>query len=150
MSSPSAKLPIVARSLLGLVFVVFGLNGFLNFIPQPAHPGAAGAFLGALAATGYMFPLLKATEILAGALILSGRFVPLGLVILAPVLVNITAFHLALDTSGVGMVVVLLALEGYLAWVHRAAYAPMFRVPSAPVGVGASTSESAPREAHTV
>ena len=123
----SAKLPIVARILFGLVFFVFGLNGFLHFLPQPEHPGPAGAFLGALFATGYMFPLIKGTEVVAGALLLSGRFVPFALTLLAPIVVNIAAFHLILDPSGAVMAVVLLALEGYLAWAHRAAFAPLFQ-----------------------
>jgi putative oxidoreductase len=126
----SAKIPAVARVLLGFVFVLFGLNGFLRFLPLPPHPGAAGAFLGALAATGYMFPLVKTTEVLAGALLLSGRLVPLALVLLAPVLVNIGLFHFVLEPRSSAMVVVLLALEGYLAWTHRASYAPLFRAPA--------------------
>ena len=127
----STKLPAtIARILLGLVFFVFGLNGFLQFLPMGEHPGPAGAFLGALAATGYMFPLIKGTEVVTGLLLLSGRFVPLALTLLAPVLVNIAAFHFALDPKGAGLVVVLLALEGYLAWVNRAAFAPLFRATS--------------------
>ncbi len=136
----TSKLPPVARVLLGLVFVVFGLNGFFRFLPMPPHPGAAGAFLGALAATGYMFPLLKTTEVLAGVLLLSGRLVPFALTLLAPVLVNIAAFHFVLEPQSSAMVVVLLALEAYLAWTHRAAYAPLFQTapvsPARPVTAG--------------
>ena len=72
---------------------MFGLNGFLNFIPQPPMSGPPANFVGALAATGYLLPLLKDTEVAAGALLLSNRFVPLALLILAPVVVNIVAFH---------------------------------------------------------
>lgn len=128
----AAKLPTVARILFGLVFFVFGLNGFLNFIPHGETTPAAGAFAGALAATGYMFPLLKGTEVIAGALLLSGRFVPFALTLLAPIVVNIAAFHFVLDPKGAGMGVVLIALEAYLAWVHRAAYAPLFQTKAAP------------------
>ena len=74
MSLKSSKLPIVARVLLGAVFLVFGLNGFLHFLPQPPAPPRAMAFAGALAATGYFFPLLKATEVVAGALLLLGLY----------------------------------------------------------------------------
>ncbi|MCA9648312.1 MAG: DoxX family protein [Myxococcales bacterium] len=116
------KLPVVARTLLGLVVFVFGLNGFLGFIPQPPLSEDAGAFMGALAATGYMFPLIKGTEVVAGLLLLSGRFVPLALVLLAPVLVNITLFHVVLAPVNMGLVVVLLALELYLAWGYRDAF----------------------------
>lgn len=114
-------LPTVARVLLGLVFFVFGLNGFFHFLPQPALPAAAMPFIGGLAGAGYFFPLLKATEVIGGLLLLSNRFVPLALTILAPIVVNIAAFHLFLEPS-VGMVTFLLAAEIYLAWVHRAAF----------------------------
>jgi hypothetical protein len=80
-----------------------------------------------------MFPFIKGTEVVAGLLLLSGRFVPLALTILAPVLLNIALFHFVLDPKGAGMVVVLLALEIYLAWTNRAAYAPLLRAtPSTP------------------
>ena len=127
MNSFSKWLPTGARLLLGLVFTVFGLNGFFHFIPNPPHPGPAGVFLGALAATGYMFPLIKSVEVAGGVLLLSGRFVPLALTLLAPVIVNIAAFHLALDPAGAPVALVIVALEAYLAWSYREAFAPMLR-----------------------
>lgn len=123
--SIQSKIPTVARVLLGLVFLVFGLNGFLQFMPQPPMPEKAGAFLGGLAASGYLFPLLKSVEVAAGALLLSNRFVPLALALLAPVLVNIVAFHVVLAPGGLGIALVLLGLELYLAWAYRDAYKPM-------------------------
>ena len=114
--------PHAARILLGLIFFVFGLNGFLGFLPQPELTGPPGAFVGALAATGYMFPLIKGTEVVAGALLLSNRFVPLALVLLAPVIVNIALFHFVLAPESLTMVFVMLALELSLAWVHRDAF----------------------------
>jgi hypothetical protein len=114
-------LPTVARLLLGGLFFVFGLNGFLGFLPQPPVTGPGGAFLGALAATGYMFPLIKGTEVLAGTLLLSNRFVPLALTLLAPVTVNIFLFH-ALLSPGLAIPVVAIALQLFLAYVHRDAY----------------------------
>ncbi len=118
-SSITSRLPDVARVLLGLGFVVFGLNGFLNFMPMPEPPASAGAFLGALAATGYMFPLIKGTEVLVGALLLGNRFVPLALTLLAPVMVNIVLFHAVLAPAGIAMTLVFLALHLYLAWSYR-------------------------------
>jgi uncharacterized membrane protein YphA (DoxX/SURF4 family) len=106
-----SKLPTAARLLLGLVFFVFGLNGFLQFLPQPPLPAPAGAFMGALAATGYMFPLIKGTEVAAGLLLLGGRFVPLALVLLAPVIVNIPLFHVVLAPANMFLLFMLLALE---------------------------------------
>ena len=121
-SSVVRHLPRAATLLLGLIFFTFGLNGFLGFLPaQPAPTPEGGAFLGALAATGYMFPLIKSTEVVVGALLLSGRFVPLALVLLAPVTVNILAFH-ALLSPGLALPLVLVALQLYLAYAYRDAY----------------------------
>jgi uncharacterized membrane protein YphA (DoxX/SURF4 family) len=118
-------LPAVARVFLGLVFTVFGLNFFLHFLPMPPAPPRAAAFAGALFASGYLFPLLKVTEVASGLLLLSNRFVPLALTLLAPVLVNILGFHLFVQRGGFGLPLGLLAAEVYLAWKYRAAYAPM-------------------------
>lgn len=118
-------LNLIARILLGLVFVVFGLNGFLQFLPQPPMPDAAKSFFSGLAATGYMLPLLFAAQVLGGGLVLLG-LVPLGLLILAPVIVNIIAFHIFLAPDGLPLALVVAALELFLAWAHREAYAALF------------------------
>ena len=115
-------LPSVFRILLGLVFFIFGLNGFLGFIPMPEHNEAGGAFLGALAATGYMFPVIKGTEVVSGLMLLANRFVPLALVLLAPVIINIVAFHTLLEPGNFGMVGLILVAELFLAWSYRHAY----------------------------
>jgi hypothetical protein len=117
----------IVRYLLGGGFLLFGLNGFLHFLPQPPAPAAAASFAGALFATGYMFPLIKGTEVLAGLLLVSNRWVPLALTLLAPLLVNILAFHLFLAPAGLAIPIVFLAAELYLAWSYRDAYAPMLR-----------------------
>ena len=83
--------------------------------------------------TGYLFQLVKVTEVIVGALLLLNRFVPLALALLAPVIVNIVAIHAFLAPSGVGMAVVILALELYLAWSYRSAFRPML---AARVGPG--------------
>lgn len=114
-----------SRILLGLIFFVFGLNGFLQFLPAPEPSPQAAAFLGGLASVGYMFPLIKGTEVVAGALLLANRAVPLALVLLAPVAVNIAAYHVFVD-PGLAMVVLIAALMGHLAWVYRDHYAPLF------------------------
>jgi uncharacterized membrane protein YphA (DoxX/SURF4 family) len=121
------RAPTVARFALGAIFFVFGLNGFLNFIPPPSGPMPAGAmaFGAALMQTGYMFPLIKGTEVIAGTLLLANRFVPLALTLLAPVVVNIVAFHALLAPAQIGMAVAVLLIELYLAWSYRAVYAPM-------------------------
>jgi len=137
--------PEVARVLLGLVFFVFGLNGFFHFLPQPPHEGTSATFLGGLAASGYFFPLLKSTEVVGGALLLMKRYVPLALVLLAPIIVNIFAFHAALDHAGVGLAVVLVALEIGLAYAHRKAFAPLLTAKTAKAE-RASELEPAPAE----
>lgn len=124
----SRHAPTVARILLGLVFFGFGLDGFLNFVPKPdpsTMPDSAVAFSSALVGTGYMIPLLKGTEVLAGALLLTNRFLPLALALLAPVIVNIVLFHAFLSPSGLGFALVLLTLHLALAGKHRHAYRPM-------------------------
>ncbi|HVR63828.1 MAG TPA: DoxX family protein [Polyangia bacterium] len=141
------KLPTVARVILGLVFVVFGLNGFFNFLPQPPAPPRAMAFAGALVGSGYFFPLLKATEVAAGALLLAG-FVPIALTLLAPIIVNIVAFHLFLAPGNYAVVGLILAAEIYLAVVNRAAFAPLFARRRMEASAAAhDTLELAPRRA---
>lgn len=121
--------PTVVRVLFGLAFAVFGLNGFLNFIPPPPDPlpAPAMAFAGALLATGYMMPLIGATQLVSGLLLVTNRFVPLALLLLAPFFVNSLCFHLFLEPSGLPMAMGFSAIELYLAWIHRTAYRPLFK-----------------------
>lgn len=120
------KIVMGVRILFGLLFLVFGLNGFLHFMKLPSMPKDAGAFLGALAATKYMFPFIKGTEVVTGLMLISGRFVPLALVILAPVLLNIFAFHLFLDFGGIGVTMVFVVMELFLLWSYRAYFRGIF------------------------
>src|SRR5262245_42170697 len=98
-----------ARLLLGLAFVVFGLNYFLEFMPAHAPPEGAGAFLGALVA-GKVLTVAKVIEIAAGLALLADRFVPLAATLLAPILVNIVLFHVVFDPANVVLPLVLVAL----------------------------------------
>ena len=111
MNAISRRLPTIARLALGLIFFVFGLNGFFHFLPQPPAPPRAMAFAGALFASGYFFPLLKAVEVTAGALLLAGALVPFALTLLAPIIVNIVAFHLFLAPGNYAVVGIVLAAE---------------------------------------
>src|SRR5260370_42709038 len=122
---------IIARSLLGLAFFVFGLNGFLHFIPNPPPPAAVGAFFGALFATGYMLKLIFGTQPIGGALLLLGVAAPFALTILAPIIVNIIAFHIYLspDPGATAPGLLFAALEGVLAWYYRAEFAPLLNPP---------------------
>ena len=120
-------IPTVARILMGLPLLVFGLNGFLNFIPPPPTPlpEGAAAFAGALMKSGYMMQLIGTTQLIVGALLVANRFVPLALALFAPFMVNSIAFHVFLEPSGLIMAGIFLAIELYLAWVYRRAYGPM-------------------------
>lgn len=121
-------LPTLARVLLGLLFFVFGLLGLLNLVPPPPKeqmPPGLWAFSEAMRNTGFLFQLVKGTEVVAGALLLLNRFVPLALTLIAPVIVNIVAVHVFLAPSGMGMSMVILGLELYLAWAYRSAFRPM-------------------------
>jgi uncharacterized membrane protein YphA (DoxX/SURF4 family) len=122
-------IPVAARILMGLLFTITGLNGFLHFIPQPADAMSAGAtaLMGGMMGSGYMFPLIFGTQFLAGLLLLSGFFVPLALALIAPVVVNIFAFHLFLAPSGLGMAVFVAVLEIFLAWAYRKSFAAMLQ-----------------------
>ena len=121
-----AKLVIAARVLLGLIFFVFGLNFFFHFLPQPPMPAPAGAFAGAMFATGYLFQLVKVVEVSCGIALLAGRFVPLALTLLAPIVVNIFFFHAFLAPAGIILPIIVVALEVFLAWSYRAAFRPLF------------------------
>jgi uncharacterized membrane protein YphA (DoxX/SURF4 family) len=118
---------LVARLLLGLVFTIFGLNGFLHFIPGMQMPDRAVSFFTGLAATGYMLPLLFATQVVGGILLLIGVFVPLALLLLAPVIVNIVLFHVFLVPGGIPIAIVVLILALFLAWSRRDVFSPVLR-----------------------
>jgi transposase InsO family protein len=112
--------------------LVMGLNILLNSLPPPKTPMPEGAmaFAGALMKTGYLLPLLGATQAVVGVLLLANRFVPLALI--APVVVNIVAFHIFLRAPGLGLAALVLVLEVYLAWAYRQAYRGMLAMRATP------------------
>lgn len=119
--------PLVVRVVYGLGFTVFGLNGFLDFIPRPdtPMPERAMALFTGLMGSGYMMPLIAGTQLVAGVLLLVNRFVPLALALLAPMIVNIVAFHLFAAPEGTVVALVFAAMEVYLAWCYRRVFYPM-------------------------
>jgi uncharacterized membrane protein YphA (DoxX/SURF4 family) len=117
---------IITRSLLGLIFVVFGLNAFLHFIPMPPPEGLAGDFMKALFASGYFY-VVAVLQIVGGALCLVGRFVPLGITLLGPVLVNILLFHIFLQRTGWQPAAVVTVLALFLFGVNRSAFVGLIR-----------------------
>ena len=122
----------IARVLTGLMLFVFGLNGFLGFIPQPPPPTAGGEFLGALGA-GHVLPVVKTFEVVIGALLLAGRFVPLALVMLVPIVVGILLYHLTFDVPGGAGGYVLAALTAFLLWAYRAHLVPLLAPKTEPL-----------------
>ena len=116
-------LTIIARILLELIFVFFGSNGFLHFLPMPPLPqGVAGEYLHAFFASGYVY-VISGFQVAGGLLLLIGRFVPLGLTILGAIIVNIWAFHLLMAPAGLPPAVVVTILELFLVWSYRDRFA---------------------------
>ncbi len=123
---------ILARVLLGLVLFVFGLNFYLNFLPQPPLGPQGLAFIMSLVQSGYVMTLVKVIEVVCGALLLTGFYVPFALVLIAPVLANIVGFHTMLEPSGAPMAYVLLVLWAFLVWAHRGYYRTVFVAKATP------------------
>jgi uncharacterized membrane protein YphA (DoxX/SURF4 family) len=113
---------IIARSLLGLIFVVFGSNKFLHFLPMPPMQGEAAQFMGAMFVTHYLY-VVATFEVAGGLLLLSGRYVPLGLTLVGPVVVNILSFHIFMEPSGLPIASVVSALALFLLWRYRQNFA---------------------------
>jgi putative oxidoreductase len=117
---------LIARLLLGLICVVFGLKGFLNFLNMgPMPTGLAGQFIGALALSHYYW-VVAALQVAGGLLLLVNRFVPLGLVLLGPVIVNIILYHVFLNPSGVALAIVVVILWGIVFYSHRQYFSGIF------------------------
>ena len=116
---------LIARLLLGLIFLVFGLNGFLNFIPMPPPTGIAGQYMGALFVSNYLVAVFL-LQLVAGVLLLTNRFVPLALVLLGPIVVNILLFHALMAPTGLALPVIVTALWATVFWGVRRAFAGIF------------------------
>ena len=118
---------IIARVLLGLIFVVFGSNAFLHFLPMPPLPeGVAGLYLKAFLESGYVY-VIGGMQLIAGLLLLVGGFVPLGLTILAAMIFNIWAFHILMAPEGFPPALAVTVLELFLLWQYRNAFAPLLK-----------------------
>ncbi len=117
---------LIARILLGLVFVVFGANGFLDFIPKgPMPTGIAGQFVTILFQSHYVL-VVSGIQLVGGALLLVNRYVPLALVLLGPVIVNILLFHLLLNRTGILIAIIVAILWCILAFRHRQHFSGIF------------------------
>jgi putative oxidoreductase len=119
-------LTLIARLLLGLMFLVFGLNAFLNFLNMgPMPSGLAGQFMGALYMSHYIW-VVAALQVIGGLLLLIGRYVPLGLVLLGAVLVNILLYHLFLSTAGIPLAIVATILWFIVFYAYRQYFSGIF------------------------
>ena len=116
---------LLARIVLGLIFLVMGLNGFLNFIPGPLPSGPAGQFLSLLTESHYV-PIISALQVAGGVLLLVNRYVPLALVLLGPVIVNIFLFHLLMAPFGLPLAIFVAILWGIVALRHRQYFSGIF------------------------
>jgi putative oxidoreductase len=120
------KSVLITRILLGLLLLIFGLNGFFHFMPNPPATPEAGALMGAFAKTGYFFPFVKAIEVIVGLLLLSNKLPAFALVLFTPILVGITQINFILNPGGIPVTLFLVALHLYLAYQYRAQYKPLF------------------------
>jgi len=120
------KAKIGARWILGLIFLVFGLNGFLHFIPMMPMNEGMTAYLMGLMGTGYFFPVLKIVEICAGLMLLTNFWAVFGLLLLCPVVVHIFLAHMLLDMGGLPMALVISLLTLFLGWSHFDQYKSLF------------------------
>jgi uncharacterized membrane protein YphA (DoxX/SURF4 family) len=117
---------LIARILLGLMFIVFGLNGFLNFLNMgPMPTGLAGQFIGALVQSHY-FWVVAALQVIGGVLLLVNRYVPLGLVLLGPVIVNILLYHIFMNPAGMAMAIVVTVLWFIVFYDRRQYFSGIF------------------------
>jgi putative oxidoreductase len=116
---------LIARILLGVLFLVFGLNGFLHFIPLPLPSGLAGQYMGALFVSHYLVVVFL-LQVIGAALLLANRFVPLALVLLGPIVVNILLFHSLMAPAGLPLALSATLLWGILFYSVRQAFAGVF------------------------
>jgi len=117
---------LIARLLLGLIFFVLGLNGFLSFLSMgPMPTGLAGQFIGALFQSHYLW-VVAGLQVAGGLLLLVNRFVPLALVLLGPVIVNILLYHLLLNPAGIGMAILVTILWFIVFYGHRQYFSGIF------------------------
>jgi putative oxidoreductase len=117
----------VARYLLGIAMLVFGANKFFHFMPSLELPEAAGAFMGALAGSGYIFPILGIAYIIAGICLVLNKAVPFALVVLVPVSINIVAFHLTFAPEAILFGAIVAVLNVLLIYANWDRFKPLFK-----------------------
>jgi uncharacterized membrane protein YphA (DoxX/SURF4 family) len=123
----NSKVQMVLRIILGLILIIFGANKFLQFMPMPEPQGDAATFMGGLAASGYMFPLLGVLEILIGILLILKKAVPFALILLAPLAVNMVLYHGAMDPGGIGAAAIVTVLNAILIYSNWDRFKSLFK-----------------------
>jgi putative oxidoreductase len=121
---------IVVRVLLGLPFLIFGINHFFPFVPHPEMSGPALDYMTGLTKAGYFWPFLRSLEILIGLSLISGRFVPLALAVLSPISLQIFIFHLFLEPTNIPMATIIIGLQAFLIYQYWNYYSQIFTVKS--------------------
>jgi uncharacterized membrane protein YphA (DoxX/SURF4 family) len=121
---------IIVRSLLGLLLLFASITYLFKLITPPPLTGAMKTFNDGITAAVYLMPTVKVLELACGLAFLSGRFVPLATVLMAPIIVNILGVHLFLGPEGLPVALFLVLANAFLAWHHRASYVPLFRASS--------------------
>lgn len=128
MSKFNKYFSITLRTLMGALFVFSGLNGFFQFVPPPEGGMSQGAMdlSIALMNSGFLMQMVFAVQLIGGLLLLTGFFVPMGLILLAPIILVILAFHIFLAPEGNAMAIILCLISIYLAWLNKKSFAPLF------------------------
>lgn len=117
---------IIVRTLMGLLFLFASIAVLFNLVEQPEQTGNVKLFMDGVLATGYLMPLIKITELVCGVAFVTGFFVPLASIVIAPIIVNIFFFHLLVDTSGLPVAIFLVLANALVAYSHWNAYRPLF------------------------
>ncbi len=117
----------IVRVLLGLLFAFSAVNAFLQLTPMPPYEGKAQAFMQGLFSSGYFFPFLKIVELIAGVLLIAGRYMSLALAMLLPITINILLFHIFLHPGGSAIAIALIAANLFLAYSYREQYVPLLK-----------------------
>tara|TARA_R110002072_G_scaffold303046_1_gene492145 strand:- start:5368 stop:5745 length:378 start_codon:yes stop_codon:yes gene_type:complete len=122
------KAKLIVRILFGLMLVVFGLNKFLQFMPMPPLPEAAGEFMGALVKSGYILVIVAIVEVVAGILLLTNKYQSLALVLVFPVILNAFLFHLFLDLPGIGGAALAIVMNIFLLFANKESYLSLLKL----------------------
>lgn len=112
----------IIRILMGLLFLFASITVLANLFPEPELTGIKKTFMDGIKASGYLLPLIKITELVCGISFVSGYFVPLAAIVIAPVIVNIFLYHIFVDSTGLPVAIFLIAANGFVAFYHREKY----------------------------